>query len=657
MPQAAGGYRPDIEGMRALAILLVIAAHAELPGLEAGFIGVDIFFVISGYLISGLLVAEHARSDRIDIAAFYARRFRRLLPALLMMLFVTAIAVRLLLPPQEQAYHAFTGAAASVWLSNLYFALESIDYFGLESESNAYLHTWSLGVEEQFYLVWPLVMGFFLFRAKRFNSSVLAWGMVTILAVSLVACIWTTLVSARHAFYLMPLRAWQFAAGALAYLLGEHLARVDGQSRDRKPLEALGVVGVMLLGGALALIRKDAAYPGGWAVLPTLGTICLLVAGRVRSTLATRVLSLRPMQALGKVSYSWYLWHWPILVLGAVLLPTSGFMGRISLVIVGLLMAFLSYRLVERPIRENGALIRKPHNLVLASLLLMLASLALFMRWGDALRVNSETRRAPSGMEPRIDAGSMPVIYAMGCDDWYRSDRLSPCIFGPASAPRTAVVVGDSIGLQWFPAYAKVFASPEWRLIVLTKSSCPMVDSPIFNPRIGREFTECERWRNKALDYIAGVRPDIVIMGTTHAAGFPQDTWVSGTDRVLSRVAPFSDSVRIIRSTPILPFNGPRCLWLHRESGEDVADEACSALSADPVNEDVTSWIRQAAGNWANVDVIDMNGDVCPGGVCRAERDGMPVFRDTQHLTAEYVERLSDRLKEELGDALESSDE
>jgi len=649
-------YRPDIEGMRALAILLVIAAHARVPGLQGGFIGVDIFFVISGYLISGLLIAEHGRTDRIGIAAFYARRFRRLLPALLLMLLATAAAMSFTLPPPDRAYQATAGAAASIWASNLYFAFANIDYFGLASESNAYLHTWSLGVEEQFYLVWPFLILLLLLPGRPFPSRRLVWGMAAVLMVSFLACVWTTQASARHAFYLMPLRAWQFAAGALACMFAWRLARSRILKGGDWLAEASGAGGVVLLVVALLLIDGDTAYPGGWAMLPTLGTVCLLLAASMGTSLTTRVLSLAPMQAIGKLSYSWYLWHWPVLMLGAVLFPAPGLMGRVLLVIAALAIAIVSYHLVERPIRRNDALVQEPRRFILASLLLMLAFVVAFSRWGAAAGVGTSMRTTGNtGAPSKTVAGGVPIIYRMGCDDWYHSDRLVPCVFGPESAPMTAVAVGDSIGLQWFPAYAKVFAPPRWRLIVLTKSSCPMVDSPIFNPRIGREFTECESWRNKALDYIAEVRPDIVIMGTTHAAGFTQDAWVGGTARVLSRIAPFSDEVRIMRSTPILPFNGPTCVWLHRERAEGApAGEACSAPAADRRNDEVASWLQKAASGWGNVGVIDLNADVCPGGECSAERDGVLVFRDTQHLTAEYSEGLSNRLRAELGGVMEA---
>lgn len=637
-------YRADIEGLRALGIFLVIAAHARVPGLESGFIGVDIFFVISGYLISGLLIEEKLRTGRINFAAFYARRFRRLLPALLLMLTATAVAVAALTPVRDWPYQADAGSAASMWASNLYFAFERMDYFGKASESNAFLHTWSLGVEEQFYLVWPLLILLLVPRGQGGKVRRLAWGMATICAASLVACAWMTQVSPRHAFYLMPLRAWQFAIGALVYTFGMLPSRLPDE-KAKWIVAALNISGFVFIVSALLLIGVETTYPGVWALLPTLGAACLLPSPRGCNSMVQRVLALAPMQWLGKLSYSWYLWHWPVLVVGAGLLPGFGLLQRIELVFLALLLAFASYSWVERPIRRNSGLVRKPRHFILAALLLMLAFMLLFSRWGGVAKqevvVGSKTSAAIS----------VPVIYQMECDDWFHSDRLRPCVFGSGAASRTAVVVGDSIGLQWFPAYAKVFAAPEWRLVVLTKSSCPMVDEPIFNPRIGREFTECTSWRNKALEYIAKMKPDVVIMGTTDGAGFTREQWVDGTGRVLAKVAPFSKEVRIMRSTPHLPFNGPSCIASHANESDD---SACSAAAADAENDAVADWLGQAASSWKNVRVLDMNDAVCPGGVCNAKRNGMLTYRDQQHLNAEYAASLSDRLKRELSDVLGS---
>lgn len=640
-------YRPDIEGLRALAILLVVAAHAGVLGFSGGYIGVDVFFVISGYLITGLLVAEHRRAGKIDFARFYARRFRRLLPALLLMLLVTAVAGWLIFLVEDQPKQAVAGGAAALWISNLHFAFDRIDYFGTAAESNMYLHTWSLGVEEQFYLVWPLLISLLL-RRKGSASSWLTPAMIVLVVVSFAASLALTQLSTRYAFYLMPARAWQFAAGAILFLQTPGIVEVMGEKNYVWAQGMIGWLGVVLLVCALLLIDANTPYPGAWAILPTLGTVCLIFAASSSGNhVIPRALSVWPMQVIGRFSYSWYLWHWPVLILGTALLPVQSAGDRALLVAISLVLAVLSYLLIERPIRRNAELIQEPGKFIAATLACMALAVFVFLKWYGSAQEITVRSKAAQEAPYRIQ---LPRIYSMGCDDWYQSDRLFPCFFGTKSAPKVAVVIGDSIGLQWFPAYERVFAGPEWRLVVLTKSSCPMVDRPIYSARIGREFTECAVWRNRALDYIADIKPDIVVLGSTHRAEYIQDEWIQGTRAVLSRIAPNAGKVAIMRSTPLLPFDGPACARSESQSQDQTATEnICSASAHDSKNDQVAGWLALAASGWSNVSMVDMNDLVCPEGTCHASLDGALVFRDTQHLNTGFVASLSKPLAERLG--------
>ena len=212
------GYRADLEGLRAMAILLVVAAHAGIPGLAGGFIGVDVFFVLSGFLITGLLTQEVATTGHIRFIDFYVRRLRRLLPALLVMVLAVVALTFLLLSPQEQRDQLPAAAMSTVWASNIHFALARLDYFSPGTETNLFLHTWSLAVEEQFYLVWPALLAWLLGRNNTQGAVRLKTGMWSVLVASLVACVLLTRTEPLLAFYMMPLRAWQFAAGALVCL-------------------------------------------------------------------------------------------------------------------------------------------------------------------------------------------------------------------------------------------------------------------------------------------------------------------------------------------------------------------------------------------------------------------------------------------------------
>lgn len=649
-------YRTDIEGLRAIAILLVVAAHAKVPWLAGGFVGVDVFFVLSGYLITGLLLKELYETGQIRFSNFYARRFRRLLPALLTMVICVGFTAALILPPAAQPAQATAAASAVLWLSNFHFAFSNIDYFGPDAANNLFLHTWSLGVEEQFYLVWPALLLLVLaLRAPRGNLRIphLKIAMLLVTVISLLWCVLATDKTPHLAFYLMPSRAWQFSLGALTFLYlrkpnrpigggeGQSAHAISGVAHTTPPW--IGWLGLALIIGAALLLDENTQYPGLPALLPSLGAAAILAAGSpTKQSGVSKTLSWRPLQALGRVSYAWYLWHWPTLLLGGVLIGLSNPTHRVALVALSLALAVASYRFVESPLRRNPGLITRPQFFVFASLALMFGANVACITWFNAVFNWINPPQQPSTLAARSD---LPAIYAMGCDDFFRSAVVRACAFGPPNAAHTAVLMGDSIGGQWFPAVAKVFANPDWRLLVFTKSSCPMVDEPVFNRRIGRSYVECATWRENALKEIVALRPDVVLLGSSSTYDFDQAQWLDGTTRILKALSPASGHVYVLRATPGLSFDGPACLsarnWL---PALHLHEDDCHANAFNQQNADVYEWLKRAAMGFPNVTPLDFNDGICPDGLCEAERNGLVVYRDEQHLTAHFVETLSDEL-------------
>ncbi|OOG45420.1 acyltransferase family protein [Rhodanobacter sp. C01] len=647
------GYRSDIEGLRAIAILLVVAAHAKVSWLAGGFIGVDVFFVLSGYLITGLLLQEIDKTGHLRFLNFYACRLRRLLPALLLVLVCTCLVAAVTLAPGEQADQAVAAATASVWLSNIHFAFAKLDYFSPGAGSNLFLHTWSLGVEEQFYLIWPalLVWALGAWHGKGSHDKRLKAVMLLIAAISLSACAVMTRTAPQMAFYMMPLRAWQFATGALVWLYFNSPTTDDPSSPSPRgksiASRCAGWLGLLLIVVSALWFDTNMAYPGWRSLLPTVGAAAIIAAG-VRGADAgiARILSWSPLQAVGRVSYAWYLWHWPVLLLGGTYIVTDNPGYRAALVALSLLLAVASYRWVESPIRHQARWTVRPGVTVMVALVLMMMANVACISWFNATSkwLNSPIQQRYA--KAHVDA---PVIYAMGCDDWYHSDRVRVCAFGPRDAAHTVVLMGDSIGAQWFPAVAEAFNRPGWRLLVLTKSSCPMVDEPIFYPRIGRDYVECTTWRAHALQQIAAWRPDIVILGSVQTYDLNQNQWVEGTARLLKSISAATGHTYIVRGTPHLPFDGPNCLssqrwlpWQHSQQGE------CDAPAFDKQGNDVYQWQQQAASRFGNVSMLDLNNAICPDGECHAERDGIVVFRDSQHMTASFVESLSGEFEHRL---------
>jgi peptidoglycan/LPS O-acetylase OafA/YrhL len=601
-------YRPDIEGLRAVAILLVVAAHAHVPGLAGGFIGVDVFFVLSGYLISSLLNQELGTTGRIDFMAFYARRLRRLAPALITVVVTTCLVAAVTVSPADLRTQLASAGTALAWVSNLYFTFAGQGYFDTSSETNLFLHTWSLGVEEQFYLVWPALI----WLAGRRRTVALA----AVFAVSLVAGVYLSFESPNFAFYMMPTRAWQFALGAL--LVGRTLP--DG----------LGWAGIAMITASALVFDATTPYPGWAALLPSAGAAFILAS----SGPLGRILSAHPMQAIGKVSYSWYLWHWPVLLLGHHLLPDSVW-RQPALVLASLALSVATYHLIEKPVRSNAEIIHPPRRFVLASAAMLLAASGVAYAWMGRLP-------APIGASQQY---ALPAIYSMGCDSYFHDDKVVPCGFGDKDAKRTAVVMGDSIALQWFPALYEIYSRNGWRLVVITKSGCPMVDAPVYNPRIKRRFTECESWREQAVDLVTEISPSIVIVGSNHWYDLSDEQWRSGTETILARLKEHSAHVVLLASTPRAPFNGPLCL-----SG---GDESACVGPEQPTNRLPIELLQRQAADAAGAEFVDLSDLVCPNAVCSATQGDLPVFRDEQHLTVLFTQAKIGDVERRIRSAME----
>ncbi|MBM4409408.1 MAG: acyltransferase, partial [Chloroflexi bacterium] len=359
-------HRPDIEGLRAVAVGLVLLFHASIGPFSGGFVGVDVFFVLSGYLITGLLLRELAQTGTISLATFYARRARRLLPAALLVLLATMIGSALWLPPLLVAGVAGDVAAAAAYVSNLGFAAQATDYFAATQPPSPVLHCWSLGVEEQFYVFWPAIL-LLVARVAHGRERRVALAVLGISGGSFLLSLWLTLASAPWAFFSLPTRAWELGLGAILAVAGWRLARIPG------PLAALAAwTGLALIVAAGVLFTEATPFPGLAALLPTLGAALVVAGGARESKLGpTAILSSAVPRFLGRISYSLYLWHWPVLVIPAVAtgapLPPA---ARLGLVGVTVLLAAATHRVVEDPIRR-GRLVgtRPPRNLALAGAL------------------------------------------------------------------------------------------------------------------------------------------------------------------------------------------------------------------------------------------------------------------------------------------------
>lgn len=647
------GFRADLQGVRALAVTAVVLAHAGIPGFSGGFVGVDVFFVLSGYLITGILFREYRETATIDLLGFYSRRIKRLLPVMALVIGATLAVAFMLFPAAEVKAVSGSSPFASIWLSNVYFSFRGLDYFGEDASEDLFLHTWSLGVEEQFYLVWPFLILFFSFTGRRFLSrsgssgrSALVFGFIAVFISSFALCAYWLQGQPMHSFYQMPSRAWQFALGAITFLV------FSGEQDERK--HARGVVagyGLLLVGMALVLFSvgfydRKMAYPGLPALVPSLGAVLLISAWHV-ADLSKNPLSWKPLVWVGDRSYGLYLWHWPALRIIERLEGDLSVTAVILLFAGLLLLSDLSYRFVEKPF-WRGPLSHYPAKRVMQSgLAVMLVWLAASFH---ATRVPPEDD-GPAGMAAARLNLEVPVIYGMGCDAWYLHDEVAPCIFRQENDVKTAVVMGDSIGLQWFSLISGVLLERKWRVVVLTKSACPMVDEPYFYTRINRIYTVCESWRNKVLGRLAEWRPDVVIMGSYSGYEFTDEQWISGSQRIWKKINDQGVRVIVIPGTPPLGMNGPNCIRRGLEKGRSrgqVAETCRRDQSADTAFR-VSGLLWNAAAASGDVKILDLNRRVCPEGVCRAMTDaGVVVFRDDKHLNDGFVRSLIPEVAPEL---------
>lgn len=361
------GFRSDIEGLRGLAVLVVVLFHAGLAGLVGGFVGVDVFFVISGFLITGLLLRERERTGRIGLLGFYARRARRLLPAAIVVLVATLIVALQVVDPLDRPAVGLDGVAAALSIGTIRFALASGDYFTTVATPSPFLHFWSLAVEEQFYLVWPALL-VLVARGVHARRRVMAV-LIVVASTSFIANLVVTDVAVNWAFYSLPTRAWELGLGGMLAVGAVTVGRI------RDPI--VGVAGWLGLGAiTIATLTLDSsiAYPGTAALLPSLGAVAL-IAGGSRRFGPGRVLSVGPLRFLGKISYSLYLVHWPVLVLAPIVIgrePTD--VARAGLVGLSVIVAVGTWALIERPFRQGWpSLSRRPARTVSVGIASLLA--------------------------------------------------------------------------------------------------------------------------------------------------------------------------------------------------------------------------------------------------------------------------------------------
>jgi peptidoglycan/LPS O-acetylase OafA/YrhL len=474
-------HRADIDGLRAIAVVAVVLFHAGVSQVSGGFVGVDIFFVISGYLITSLLLGEIAEG-RFSLAGFYERRIRRIFPALFAVLaFCMAVATILFLPRELQNFDQSL-LATTFFVSNIYF-YSTTGYFAAQPDSLPLLHTWSLSIEEQFYIVFPLLLSL----AIGFGRRVWVWLIAALFLLSLAASIWVTNVDADAAFYLAPMRVWELMLGAL--LAARLLPRIEAQALR----ELLAIAGVALIAYAVFCFTPATPFPGSAALIPCLGAALVIYAGEDDGTsIAAKALSLWPLVFVGLISYSLYLWHWPLLVFARywTITPLSGWQSA-AIVIASFVLAALSWRYVEQPFRGKRPAIPRR---------ILLASAATAMSVAVAFGLATASTGWPTRFSPEILAAVHSDAHSVANDRMRatcKTQRCKDCVLG-APAPPTYAVWGDSHAAVLAPAIAAVAERHGTSVQLHLHTGCPPGDRPRWSgPKVQPEMRP-EEHRNDA---------------------------------------------------------------------------------------------------------------------------------------------------------------
>ena len=644
-------FRADIEGLRALAVLAVMGFHYGVPILRGGFVGVDVFFVISGYLITGLLIKEISHTDTIDLARFYARRARRLLPAALLVSIASLICTAIVLSPLEQIATAKAAIASSMYVSNLWFAYQRFDYFSTDSAPNPFVHTWSLSIEEQFYLLWPAAL-------LVTHRSRAAWrklpGIVGIMTVlSLLSCIGLNYLRQPFAFFTLPARAWEFGVGGLLCL-----APFTRWIRHAGTAPVMGWIGLAALSVSCCLSYSAAHFPGPDALLAAGATGFILLSGASGSRLGPMMLlRARPFQVIGKLSYSIYLWHWPILVYGLAMYPSLTVVGRLACGLLTVVCASLSYIILEKPIRKNRWLaVKEVRSLALAVTATVLGALI-----GVIAAKNGE-RYAAYPLQKQINdqttVASTVDQHGQECLIGFNKTRPLACTFGPPSPVQTLVIFGDSHADQWSTPIIALALQQHWQVVTYLKSACAIADIQVFNQILERDFPECTKWRALAIAEILRLHPAIVVVGefsNSYIQGLghgPQKygvdlpTWAGGLYRTLRAFDDAGIQVALLRDSPMPSRNIRNCLATADWRGLPLT--SCDTQRSTALNGSVAIAEKNVAAALRNVHFIDFSSAICDETVCPAMRQGVVVYRDASHLTGSYAWRLFGLLKSAL---------
>ena len=601
----------QIQGLRALAAVVVTFFHARL--VSGGFIGVDIFYVISGYLITGLILREIEGTGRFNLTLFYQRRIKRLLPTSVFVLLITALVAWFVLSPISRGDLGRDLFAAAAYVSNYLFAWWQNDYQNLNATPSPFIHYWSLAVEEQFYLLWPI----FIIALARKGKRAIFIGISIATTLSLVFSIFQTQSSPIWAFYSLPTRAWELGVGALLLFMPKSIFK-------QRLLPWLALSALFF---AFFIYNDNTAFPGFNALLPVLATALLIATIPVWPPIFNALSNNGFAQWLGKISYPLYLWHWPALVLPSSALGRPlHLMERMACIGLTVVLAHLTNKFIEEPFRNIKI---APKKLYLGALGTTCTSLIV----GVLIATTSTATISTTGDHPlRFDLTQIkakPAVYGDGCHVNFGETKSGYCTYGDKNSSTTIVLYGDSHAAQWFPALEKLAIDKSFRLISLTKSSCASVDA-LRNNQGAFKSLDCERWRENSIMRIRGIHPAAVIMSSFEYYTPPTDAhnraqwWSNGQKKLLISLQGASDHLIYLSDTPHPLRDIPACLASRSSNTCDSTEKSSVSVVKGFQVINPTPWL--CASN------------------CPAIVDSIVAYRDASHISVAMAVHLAPNL-------------
>jgi peptidoglycan/LPS O-acetylase OafA/YrhL len=690
----SAGFSPEIQALRALAVMSVVVFHFWPLRITGGYVGVDVFFVISGFLITGQLVREYQRSGTLDLVRFWARRIRRLFPAALLVLLVTLGVAVALLPVQRWQQVVTQFWACLALIQNWVLGYSAINYFNADTNVSPLQHYWSLSVEEQFYLVWPVLLLVVVIVTRRFGKGrALRAFVVAAVVIGIASFVWSiieTEASQSFAYFSTLTHVWEFVAGGI---LAVAATRVRTIIQSNRLLRHPVVLGLALVGGALLIVASDfhftasTLFPGWIAIIPVIGTLAVLVVSIVGAPgVLHKIVSFRPITWTGDISYSLYLWHWPIIVFAPVifgkLIPL-----RVSLPLLALAfaLAWLTKILVEDPIRLGKlARVRPLYSYAVGAALVILSVVISLVPYQNfqgqvataaALSQKLETQsldvnancfganavlNAPAGGCPeshQISAAQSHVsqwlefIPPPSNGDWAatwsgcptaNSAKLAPCYFGPSDAKFNVAVVGDSHGFQWANAILPLAQKNKWRLSINWFAGCGILEPgpDIGHIGDGEDSPTCVAWEKAALNHVVSdPKINVVVMSAftqkfTHGGAPIMSGIQQGYKDAFTRILDAGKQVIVVADTPLPQKNVPECL-----AASNVKDDPCTTPLSFALNDDPMVDAAKAIHN-PSIHVVDLHSVFCDT-ICHSVVGGIPAYKDGHHLTTPFLETLT----------------